>query len=105
MTTSRKAKKDATAQDVVLSLTKNELAHIRNMMSIVLPPTGEVRLSESLEAASRHRGVDKSLWRKVCKSCEEAGVEVGESAPDFVVGPSEPMSLTVYAIEEEEEEQ
>lgn len=88
-----------------LQLTKDELAHIRNMMSIVLPPTGDVRLGEALaHATEADDDIDSSLWDKVWALCEEVGLEVGDDAPDFIVGPSEPTPLKVYRVNLDEDE-
>lgn len=105
----KSAKKRPKKEEVTysLSLTKDELTHVRNIMSVVLPPTGEVRLGESLaEACDMDVDVDTSLWDKVWSLCEEVGIEVGEAAPDFVVAHAD-ATLKVYqvALQEDEEQE
>lgn len=88
----------------VLNVTKDELAHIRNLMSVLLPPAGEVKLGESLaEACEMDESVDSSLWDKIWALCSEAGVDVGDEAPDFIVAHVDP-TLRVYQVTLEEEE-
>lgn len=92
-------------QTFALELTRDEIVHIRNVLSVVLPPTGETRLSESLiEASELDEVVDVNLWQKVWNLCEQVGIEVGDDAPDFLVGPCEPTPLAVFQINLEEED-
>jgi hypothetical protein len=91
-----------------LRLTKFELLHMRDVFGIVLPPTAEKTLSQSLAELEKRVIVESSLWNKIIDACEEAGLPVGEDAPDYVVAPSAPPTLGVFQLaseppEEEEE--
>ena len=88
-----------------LSLTQEEIIHIRNLLSILLPPTGEISLSESLLECNDMSGdVDSSLWQKIWNLCVESGVAIGDEAPDFLVGPTDPTPLAVYKVHLDEDE-
>lgn len=101
---SKKKKRKDVGPLYSLQLSKEELEHFRNMMSIVLPPTGEIHLGEALlQASDLDEDVDSSLWDKVWALCEEAGLDVGDDAPDFIVGPAEPTPLKVYRVNLDED--
>lgn len=105
--TPRRSRSKSKPEEVeyVLSLSQDELTHLRDLLSISLPPEGEKTLSQSL-SESNELDVDGSLWKKVGSACQEAGLELGDEAPDYVVMLSAPPALGVYRVimEEEEEE-
>ena len=89
------------------SLTVSELTHLRDLMSIMLPPDGKVTMSAALAHLESRDDVDDILWDKVCDSCEEAGIIIGDSAPNLIVAPSDIVPITVFRFEphEQQEEQ
>lgn len=82
-----------------LSMTAEELLHVRDLLSIILPPDGSVRLSESLAASEKRQASESTLWTKVANLCLEANLPVGDDAPDFAVGAVEPLVLGVFQVE------
>lgn len=82
-----------------LQLTAEELLHIRDMMSIILPPDGSVRLSETLASAEKRQLSESKLWSKIVSLCIEADLPVGDAAPDFFVGMTGPLVLGVFQLD------
>ena len=82
-----------------LQLTAEELLHIRDMMSIILPPDGSVRLSETLAATEKRQLSESKLWSKVVGLCMDADLPVGDAAPDFFVGMTGPLVLGVFQLD------
>jgi hypothetical protein len=69
-----------------LQLSTDELTHIRDIMSVILPPDGSTRLSESLAVSEKRQMTESKLWQKVVELCLDAKLPVGDEAPDFFVG-------------------
>lgn len=86
-----------------LSLTLQELTHLRDLMSIMLPPEGKVTISAALAQLESRDAVDETLWDKVCDACETAGIDIGESAPNLIVAPSDIVPLGVFRFEPHEQ--
>jgi len=86
-----------------LSLTVTELTHLRDLMSIMLPPEGKVTMSAALAQLESRDDVDDTLWDKVCSRCELAGVHIGDSAPNLIVAPSDIVPLSVFRFEPHEQ--
>lgn len=86
-----------------LSLTVAELTHLRDLMSVMLPPEGKVTLSAALAQLESRDNVDDTLWDKVCSHCELAGIHIGDSAPNLIVAPSDIVPLSVFRFEPHEQ--
>lgn len=82
-----------------LQLTSEELLHVRDMMSVILPPDGSVRLSESLAVSEKRQLSESKLWAKIVALCIEAELPVGDEAPDFFVGMTGPLALSVFQLD------
>jgi hypothetical protein len=75
------------AGGINLSLTVKELEHLRNLFSIIIPSEEEMTVSTMLATVtSKNTKFEQVLWNKITAACTEAGIDVGDSAPDFVVG-------------------
>ena len=94
--------------------TKFELMHLRDLMSISLPPDGEQSISESLAKVENRTMVESSLWKKLTAACESVGLPTGDNAPDYIVAPTGMPPLGVFQLateppgesdEEEDEEE
>lgn len=81
-----------------LEVTQAELAHIRDLMSVLLPPTGELTLGQSIGLQEGRPYVDSVLFRKVYQACEEAGVPTGQAAPDFGLSLASVPQITVTRV-------
>lgn len=66
-----------------LELTRRQLAHLRDLMSVNMPGDDDNNLSKQLAALERRVKAEQELWNQLYKACELAGVEVGDEAPDF----------------------
>lgn len=84
-----------------LSLTKLELLHIRDLMSMLLPPNGEKTVSQSLAELESRGLVETKLWSKVSNLCQEAALPLNDEAPDYIVAPSGPPAMTVFHINQD----
>lgn len=97
-------KKTSTRASVIrLTLTKEELTHLRDLMSVVLPPDGERTLSKALSALKKNQVKEGILWKKVVDLCLSNGISVGTDAPDFIVDLSVSPTLDVFPSSSEDE--
>lgn len=83
---------------LTLRLTKVELAHLRDMLSIRLPPDLQKTVSQSLAEKENRPLSETNLWNRIGEMCESSGVPVGDDAPDFIVGISGLPELRVFEI-------
>lgn len=81
-----------------LQLTKFELLHLRDLMSVSLPPSGEQTLSQALATVEERPVVESFLWRKLCELCQDADLPVGDEAPDYIVAPVGVPQIGVFMI-------
>ena len=84
-----------------LRLTKFELLHVRDLLSVALPPDVKKTLSQALAELENRILVETSLWNKVSDLCEVAGLPTGDDAPDYVVAPSSAPPLDVFQLASE----
>lgn len=80
-------------------LSAEELAHLRDLMSIMLPPDGSTTLSQSLAKANGNSMLEARLWSKVTDLCKQAGIPTDDEAPDYAVGVSGVPTLAVYQLQ------
>lgn len=69
-----------------IQLTKTELIHIRDLMSIMLPPDGKQTISKSLAGVEDRTIVEGTLWNKIYEKCLDNDIPTGAQSPDFFVG-------------------
>ena len=82
-------------------LSKFELLHLRDLMSICLPPEGKQTLSGALATLENRQMVESLLWKKIVEACDEVGLPTGEEAPDYVIAPSGMAPLGVFQLASE----
>lgn len=80
-------------------LSVDELTHLRDLMSIVLPPEGTETISAVLAQLESRETVDESLWKKICMRCKLAGIPLDTDAPNLIVAPSDIVQLSVFRFE------
>jgi len=68
-----------------VKLTRGDLEHIRDLMSIMLSNSRSKTLSVML---SEHKGQTEKenlLWKRILSACKKAEIPVGEYAPDYLI--------------------
>ena len=80
---------------------KFELLHLRDLMSICLPPEGKQTLSGALATLENRQMVESLLWKKIVEACNEVGLPTGDEAPDYVVAPAGMAPLGVFQLASE----
>lgn len=81
-----------------LKLTKQEVIHLRDLFSVLLPVDMKSTISQSLAAGQGRHLVESKLWNKLASLCNEAQIPVGDDAPDFIVTASAPPTLGVFEM-------
>lgn len=84
-----------------LRLTKFEILHVRDLMSILLPPDAKQTLSQALAASENRQMVESVLWRKIVDACKDAELPVGDDAPDYIVAPVSSPQIGVFQLAQE----
>jgi len=82
-----------------LRLTRLQLIHLRDTLSIRLPPTYEQTLSEALAERTQRTVSEITLWEKLGSACEQANIALGDEAPDYVIGISGPAPMNVFEVQ------
>jgi hypothetical protein len=85
----------------VVRLTKFELLHLRDLFSVALPPEMKETLSQRLAQSQERVLVESKLWQKLVLACSEAGLPMGDDAPDFVVSASGAPPIGVFELAHE----
>lgn len=89
----------AVTSKINLELTIEELSHLRDLMSVLVPPHCESTLSEELAKASKTEAVEEKLWQKVYNYCKESQLSVDSDAPDFVISMTQHPELSIYKVD------
>lgn len=82
-----------------VKLTRMELAHLRDLFSVKLPPEMTTTLSEALAESQQRPFVETKLWQKLTRIMHEAGVPMEDEAPDFTILPTGPAPMGVFQVE------
>ncbi len=82
-----------------LTMTVEELVHLRDLFNILLPPTAEMTISQALATSQSRPITESKLWTKVAALCAEAALPMEDEAPDFVVAIAGPPTLGVFALQ------
>ena len=78
--------KKRTKRSTNLKLTKAELEHLRDIMSVMAVKDRNKTLSVLLAEHKGTKNHESKLWKKVEEACQELDIEIGEQAPDYLVG-------------------
>lgn len=81
-----------------LRLTRTELAHLRDLFSVVLPPDTKKTLSQHLAETEDRVYVEDKLWSKLADLLSHAEIPYGEEAPDFIIAPTAPPPMGVFPL-------
>lgn len=88
-----------------LTLTRTQLKHLRDVLSVVASPDSTRTLSQTL-AESEGRPISEAhLWSKIVDACDGAGLALGEDAPDFLIVMCKAPELTVMKVERDDDEE
>ena len=79
-------------------LTRFEILHLRDLMSVCLPPEGKQTLSGALAVLENRQLIESLLWKKISAACVEAELPTGEDAPDYVIAPTGIAPLGVFQL-------
>ncbi len=84
-----------------LHFTKFELLHLRDMLGVVLPPNTNKTLSQHLAELENRVLIESALWNKISSACSEAGLPVGDQAPDYIVAPISSPAMGIFQLASE----
>ena len=102
----RKAKKKGSktkkVKTIRLEVTPQELVHIRDLMSVALPPDGERTVSSCLALITKRQVKEGILWKKVATACKKNKLPIGEAAPDFFLDLCAPV-IDVFPANSDDE--
>jgi len=110
-----KSKKKESAEDLdeskikknkvfTLNVTRLELVHLRDMLSILYPSESKRTISQTLADSESRLFEEGNLWKKVAGLCEEAALPVGDEAPDYAIVPVGHPPMGVFMLSQEESE-
>lgn len=85
-----------------LKLSKLELIHLRDMLSILFPSATEKTISQALAESEDRSFEENSLWNKIAALCDEAQVPIEDEAPDYAVMPVGPAPMGIFMLGQEE---
>lgn len=85
-----------------LKLSKLELAHLRDMLSILYPSPTEKTISQALAESENRSFEENALWNKVAFLCSEAKLPIEDEAPDYAVMPVGPAPMGVFMLGQED---
>lgn len=85
-------------QTVELVITKEELVHLRDLFSILLPPDGKFTISRSLAYNESRPFIEGTLWTKIHDLCLENDIPVDGEAPDFFLALEQDVRAQVLQL-------
>lgn len=94
-----------TIKTYAVRLTKYELLHLRDLFSILLPPTIHISVSQALAAVAERSMVEGRLWAKLRGICAQAEIPLDDDAPDFVIAAAAPPTLSVFHLADSPDEE
>jgi hypothetical protein len=86
-----------------LTLTRSELLHIRDLMSVIIPSHEGLTVSEALAEAEGRTLIDVALWEKVSCACGIADLALEGDAPDYVISPTSIPMMGIFRVQDDEE--
>jgi hypothetical protein len=87
-----------------LSLSKDELIHIRDIMSVLMPPDCKNTFSEELAQLNNLTDAEENLWQKIHHLCSINNIDTDDRAPDFVVTIPQHPELAIHRLQVNSEE-
>ena len=84
-----------------LMLTRHQLLHLRDLMSVLIATPTIVTVSQALAITGERQCVESTLWENIAALCVEAKLATGANAPDYVVSLAAPPTLGVFEVDSE----
>lgn len=84
-----------------LRLTKFELLHLRDLMSVLLPPDAKQTLSQAMASLENRQMIEAVLWKKLSEACQSADLPTGDDAPDYIIAPISAPPIGVFQLAHE----
>jgi len=91
-------KKNNSAKSITLKLTSNELVHVRDLFSILMPQNYVLTLSESLATQNDTEKLENKLWTKIYNLCKCNNISTDKDADDFAVMIANQPQLEIQRI-------
>jgi len=91
-------KKNNSAKSITLKLTSNELVHVRDLFSILMPQNYVLTLSESLATQNDTEKLENKLWTKIYNLCKCNNISIDKDADDFAVMIANQPQLEIQRI-------
>lgn len=88
-----------------LKLSKLELVHLRDMLSILYPTPTEKTISQALAESEDRSFEENALWNKIAFLCSDAKVPIEDEAPDYAIMPVGPAPMGVFMLGQEDSPQ
>ena len=85
-----------------LKVTKLELIHLRDMMSVLFSSPTEKTISQVLAESEDRAFEENSLWKKIAAACLEANLPINDEAPDYAVMPIGPAPMGIFMLGQED---
>lgn len=97
-TTKKTVKKELETFEV--KLTKPELEHLRDVMSVLIPSDEDpISISVVLAKAKSSLEAEQLLWQKLVKVFETAEVDMEDDVPNYMVTPVTIPAMSICQVE------
>ena len=85
-------------KNISLKLNVEELTHLRDLFSILLPQEFKLTLSESLAQSQDKQKFENVLWKKIYNLCKDNNIVIDKDANDFAVLPISQPQMAVQQV-------
>jgi hypothetical protein len=85
-------------KNISLKLNVEELTHLRDLFSILLPQEFKLTLSESLAQSQDKQKFENVLWKKIYNLCKDNNIVIDKDANDFAVLPISQPQMVVQQV-------
>lgn len=88
-----------------LGMSADGIKFLRDLFSVMVPPDGELTVSQSLAQSTGREKLEEELWQGIIALCKENDIPTGNDAEDYAIVPvvmTPPM--TVVRVEKTQED-
>ena len=85
-------------KNISLKLNVEELTHLRDLFSVLLPQEFKLTLSESLAQLQDKQKFENVLWKKIYNLCKDNNIVIDKDANDFAVLPISQPQMAVQQV-------